>query len=195
MNYEIIHLPKENWKGTPIMIRYTTKEYYDLETTVDSNGFNVKMVKKQFESPVTHSPEEYDFPDSLYQDHWEKAEAYGIVNEQDGKKELLACIELCPEEWSNRLMVTELWVADKLHRQGIGTKLMNFAKEQAKLQGRRAIILETQSCNVRAIAFYLSQGFELIGYDTCCYTNLDVERHEIRFDFGYFLHKREGRWQ
>lgn len=194
MNYEIIHLPKENWKGTPIMIRYTTEEYYDLETTVDSNGFNVKMVKKQFKSPVTHSPEEYDFPDSLYQDHWEKAEAYGIVNEQDGKKELLACIELCPEEWSNRLMVTELWVADKLHRQGIGTKLMNFAKEQAKLQGRRAIILETQSCNVRAIAFYLSQGFELIGYDTCCYTNLDVERHEIRFDFGYFLHKREGRW-
>lgn len=195
MNYEIIHLPKKIWKGTPILIKYTTEEYYDLETNVEKDGFNVKMVKKKFETPVTHSPEEYDFPDSLYQDHWEKAEAYGIVCEKDGKKELLACIELCPEEWSNRLMVTELWVADSLHRQGIGTKLMNFAKEQAKLQGRRAIILETQSCNVKAIAFYLSQGFELIGYDTCCYTNLDVERHEIRFDFGYFLHKREGRWQ
>lgn len=195
MNYEIIHLPKEIWKGTPILIKYTTEEYYDLETNVEKDGFNVKMVKKKFETPVTHSPEEYDFPDSLYQDHWEKAEAYGIVCEKDGKKELLACIELCPEEWSNRLMVTELWVADELHRQGIGTKLMNFAKEQAELQGRRAIILETQSCNVKAIAFYLSQGFELIGYDTCCYTNLDVERHEIRFDFGYFLHKREGRWQ
>ncbi|MBR6507356.1 MAG: GNAT family N-acetyltransferase [Clostridia bacterium] len=195
MEHEIIHLPKESWKGTPILIKYTTEEYYDLETAIEQDGFNVKMVKKKFETPVTHSPEEYDFPDSLYQDHWEKAEAYGIVNEQDGKKELVACIELCPEEWSNRLMVTELWVADKLHRQGIGTKLMNFAKELAKKQGRRAIILETQSCNVRAIAFYLSQGFELIGYDTCCYTNLDVERHEIRFDFGYFLHKRKGRWQ
>ncbi len=194
MEHEIIHLPKESWKGTPILIKYTTEEYYDLETAIEQDGFNVKMVKKKFEMPVTHSPEEYDFPDSLYQDHWEKAEAYGIVNEQDGKKELVACIELCPEEWSNRLMVTELWVADKLHRQGIGTKLMNFAKELAKKQGRRAIILETQSCNVRAIAFYLSQGFELIGYDTCCYTNLDVERHEIRFDFGYFLHKREGRY-
>ena len=194
MKHEIIHLPKESWKGTPILIKYTTEEYYDLETAIEQDGFNVKMVKKKFETPVTHSPEEYDFPDRLYQDHWEKAEAYGIVNEQDGKKELVACIELCPEEWSNRLMITELWVADKLHRQGIGTKLMNFAKEQAKLQGRRAIILETQSCNVRAIAFYLSQGFELIGYDACCYTNLDVERHEIRFDFGYFLHKRKGRY-
>ena len=195
MEYEIIPLPKEEWKGVPILMKYTTEEYYDLETTTGSDGFQVQMVKKRFETPVTHTPQEYDFPDSLYQDHWEKAEAFGIVSEKDGKKELLACIEICPEEWSNRLMVTELWVADELHRQGIGTRLMNVAKEQAKLQGRRAIILETQSCNVRAIAFYLSQGFELIGFDSCCYTNIDVERQEVRFNFGYFLHKNSGRYE
>lgn len=193
MEYAIIPLLKEEWKGTPIWLKYTTEEYYDLETSVSNDCFQVEMVKKKFDIPVTHTPEEYDFPDKLYQDHWENAEAFGIVQEQDGKKELLACIEICPEEWSNRLMVTEFWVADHLHRQGIGTRLMNFAKEQAKLQGRRAIILETQSCNVRAIAFYRSQGFELIGFDSCCYTNIDVERHEIRFDFGYFLHKNSGR--
>jgi GNAT superfamily N-acetyltransferase len=195
MEYKIIPLPKEEWKGVPVPIRYTTEEYYDLETSTGSDGFQVQMIKKRFETPVTHTPEEYDFPDSLYQDHWEKAQAFGIVSEKDDKKELLACIELCPEEWSNRLMVTELWVADELHRQGVGTSLMNLAKEQAKLQGRRAIILETQSCNVRAIAFYLSQGFELIGFDSCCYTNLDVERQEIRFDFGFFLHKNGGRYE
>ena len=195
MEYQIIPLPKEEWKGTPILMKYTTEEYYDLETSVSEDGFRVQMVKKKFETPVTHTPEEYDFPDRLYQDHWEKAEAYGIVCEKNGKKELLACIELCPEEWSNRLMVTELWVSDELQRHGIGTRLMNLAKEQAKLQGRRAIILETQSCNVRAIAFYRSQGFELIGFDSCCYTNRDVERHEIRFDFGYFLHKNGGRYE
>ena len=194
MEYPIIPLPKEEWAGTIVPIRYTTEEYYDLETTVGNDFFHVQMVKKKFELPVTHTPEEYDFPDSLYQAHWEKAEAFGIVSEENGKKELWACIEICPEEWSNRLIVTELWVADKLHRQGIGTRLMNLAKEKAKLEGRRAIILETQSCNVRAIAFYLSQGFELIGFDSCCYTNIDVERHEIRFDFGYFLHKNSGRW-
>lgn len=195
MEYQIIPLPKEEWKGTPILMKYTTEEYYDLETSVSEDSFQVQMVKKKFETPVTHTPEEYDFPDSLYQDHWEKAEAFGIVCEKNGKKELLACIELCPEEWSNRLMVTELWVSDELQRQGIGTRLMNLAKEQAKLQGRRAIILETQSCNVRAISFYRSQGFELIGFDSCCYTNRDVERHEIRFDFGYFLHKNGGRYE
>ena len=72
-------------------------------------------------------------------------------------------------------------------------EIIPLPKEQAKRQGRRAIILETQSCNVGAIAFYRSQGFELIGYDACCYTNIDVERHEIRFDFGYFLHRQDGR--
>lgn len=187
MEYEIIPLPKEEWKGTPIWMKYTTNEYYDLEKMEDESQFQVRMVKKKFDDPVTHSPEEYDFPDKLYQDFWEKAEAFGIVSEENGQKQLLACIEICPEEWSNRLMVTELWVADAVQRQGIGTRLMNLAKEEAKKQGRRAIILETQSCNVRAIAFYRSQGFELIGFDSCCYSNRDLEKHEIRFDMGYFL--------
>ena len=192
MNYEIIPLPKEKWKGTPILLKYTTDEYYDLETIENDDCFEVKMIKKKFNNPVTHSPEEYDFPDSLYQEHWEKAEAFGIVGENN---ELLACIEICPEEWSNRLMVTELWVKDELQRKGIGTALMNLAKEQAKIQKRRAIILETQSCNVRAIDFYRKQGFQLIGYDSCCYTNIDIEKHEIRFNFGIFLHKKPGRFE
>ena len=192
MNYEIIPLPKDKWKGTPILLKYTTNEYYDLETIENDDCFEVKMIKKKFNNTVTHSPEEYDFPDSLYQDHWEKAEAFGIIGENN---ELLACIEICPEEWSNRLMVTELWVKDELQRKGIGTALMNLAKEQAKIQKRRAIILETQSCNVRAIDFYRKQGFQLIGYDSCCYTNIDIEKHEIRFDFGFFLHKKPGRFE
>ena len=116
MNFEIVPLPKEKWKGTVVPMRYTTREYFDLELTV-----------------------------------------------------------------------TELWVDDRFHRRGFGTRLMDLAKEKAKEQGRRAIILETQSCNVRAIAFYRRQGFRLIGFDACCYTNNDEARHEVRFNFGYFL--------
>ena len=57
------------------------------------------------------------------------AEAYGIAGE-DGS--LLACIEICPEERSNRHIVTELW-------------------------GPRSF----------------ARG-ELIGFDTCCYTNNEI---------------------
>lgn len=190
-NYEIIPLPKEQWKHVVIPMRYTTEEYYDIEIEKTDMGFQVKLQKKEAETPISHYPEEYDFPDKLYQDHWEKAFAWGVVEEVDGKQELVACIETCPEDWSNRLMVTELWVHEKLRRQGIGHALMAIAKEQANLEHRRAIILETQSCNVPAISFYLQEGFELIGFDSCCYSNRDIARKEVRLDLGFFPRKNK----
>ena len=189
--YEIIHLPKAQWEGTVIPMRYTTEEYYDVRIDTTSDNCQVKIVKCKFDSPVTHYPEEYDFPDKLYQAHWEKAFAWGIVQDNDGKQELLACIETCPEEWSNRLMITELWVHENLRRKGIGHALMAIAKEQAVLEHRRAIILETQSCNVGAISFYLQEGFELIGFDSCCYSNRDLERKEVRLDLGFFWRRKQ----
>ena len=192
MNRAIIALPKENWKGVPIPLVTRSDSYYDVEIApMDNEGCTIRLVRKKAEKEIIHTPEEYDFPDSLYQDHWEKAQAYGIVGDNG---ELLACIEVCPEEWSNRLMVTELWVDDSLRKQGIGKMLMDKAKEIAKLQNRRAIILETQSCNTNAIGFYLHQGFELIGFDKCCYTNKDIERREVRINLGYFF-DMNGRWE
>ena len=154
MNYEIIPLPKDRWKGTAIPLVTRSDSYYDFELSpLNGEGCTVSIVRKTAEKEIVHTPEEYDFPDSLYQDHWEGAEAYGVVSDAG---ELMACIEVCPEEWSNRLMVTELWVSEVL------------------------------------IGFYLHQGFELIGFDTCCYTNDDIGRREVRINLGYFFH-REGR--
>lgn len=189
--YAIRHLPKEQWRGTPIMMVTRSDSYYDVEISpMDEKGCQIQLVCKKAEKEIVHTPEKYDFPDSLYQDHWEDAEGYGIVGDNG---ELLACIEVCPENWSNRLMVTELWVCDKLQKKGYGKLLMDKAKEAAREQKRRAIILETQSCNTNAIGFYLHQGFELIGFDKCCYTNKDIERREVRFNFGYFFDVN-GRW-
>ena len=184
---EIIALPKEKWKGAVIPLVTRSDSYYDLEIQpLDSSGCTISLTRKQAEEEIVHTPEEYDFPFSLYQEHWENAEAFGIVSENG---DLLACIEVCPEEWSNRLMVTELWVSDGLRRQGIGKRLMDKAKEIAANQNRRAVILETQSCNTNAIGFYLHEGFELIGFDTCCYTNNDIGRREVRINLGYFFHR------
>ena len=189
-NIEIVALPKEKWKGTPILMVTRSDSYYDVEIKpLDYEGCTVSLVRKKAEKEIIHTPEEYDFPDKLYADHWENAEAYGVVGENG---ELLACIEVCPEEWSNRLMVTELWVDESLRKQGVGKRLMDKAKEIAALQKRRAIILETQSCNTNAIGFYLHEGFELIGFDKCCYTNKDIERREVRINLGYFF-DMEGR--
>ena len=190
-NVEIIELPRESWKGVTIPLVTKSDSFYDLTVEpLDYSGCRISMVRKKSEQEIVHTPEEYDFPDSLYQEHWEKAEAYGVVS--DGG-DLLACIEVCPEEWSNRLMVTELWVSDELRGRGIGKKLMDKAKKIAIKQKRRAVILETQSCNTNAIGFYLHEGFELIGFDTCCYTNNDIKRREVRINLVYFFHREEQR--
>lgn len=189
-DYKIIPLPKDQWEGTIIPMHYTTKEYYDVSILNEKNGYAIQLQKRFFDSPVTHYPEEYDFPDKLYQPHWEKAYAWGIVRKNGEKSELIACIETCPEEWSNRLMVTELWVHEDFRRQGIAHRLMAIAKEQAVLEHRRTIILETQSCNVGAIQFYQQEGFELIGIDSCCYSNCDLERREVRVNMGFFPRKK-----
>ena len=128
---EIVFLPKEKWKGTPVPLDYSNDSYYDLEISpLDKNGCTVSLVRKPTE-PFTQS-----HSDSLYQDYWENAEAYGVISEQG---EMLACIEMCPEEWSNRLLVTELWVSRELRGKGIGKQLMDKAKEVAARQQRRAV--------------------------------------------------------
>ncbi len=182
MTETIVYLPKEQWKGTTVPIRYTTATYYDVSVVQTASGFSVSFEKKPFSKAVTHTPEEYDFPDRLYADWWDGAEAYGIVH----GGELAAVIELWPEEWSNRLRVTELWVSEPLRGQGVGHALMNLAKEHAIRDHNRAVMLETQSCNVNAIGFYLHEGFALIGFDACAYQNNDVERREVRMEMGWF---------
>ena len=191
MHCEIVPLPKEKWKGVEIPLVTRSDSYYDVEIRpLDSEGCTVSLVRKKAEREIVHTPAEYDFPDRLYRDFYEKAEAFGVVG---AKGELLACIEVNPEEWSNRLVVTELWVSEGLRGQGVGKRLMDLAKEIAVRQGRRALILETQSCNTNAIGFYLRQGFELIGFDSCCYTNDDIARREVRLDLGFFFHRNASR--
>lgn len=182
MKHPIIPLPREQWQDAVLPIGYTTTEYYDVSLERRADGFALSIQKKPLEEPITRTPQEHDFPDRLFAAHWQGARAWGIV--EDGK--LLGAIELCAEEWSNRLRVTELWVDPSLQKQGYGHALMEIAKQQARLAHRRALILETQSANANAIGFYLHEDFELIGLDLCCYTNCDIQRKDVRLELGWF---------
>ena len=181
--YKIEKLDKEKWKRTPLPISYTSHYYYDISINKKEDGFHIPIEKKEFEKPFTHLPSDGEYPDRLYEDWWENAEAYGIV---DGDN-LLAVIEICPEEWSHRLMITELFTDESIRKQGYGRKLIELAKSIAKKRNYRVLMLETQSSNVNAVDFYLHMGFVLIGFDTCCYTNKDIERKEVRFNMGWFV--------
>ena len=182
MEYSIEYLPASKWKGHPLPIDYTTSEHYGVTIEHDEDGFRVGIKKLPFPEPMRFSSEMYDFPDKLYEDYRPNAKAHGVLI--DG--ELVAAIETEPEEWSNRLRVNELWIAEPYRRQGIGHALMEHAKSETLSGGYRALMLETQTCNVNAVGFYLREGLTLIGFDACCYTNRDLERGEVRLELGWF---------
>lgn len=47
MEYKIIHLPKEKWKGTLIPIKYTTDKYYDVIVNKTDKGYAIEIEKKR----------------------------------------------------------------------------------------------------------------------------------------------------
>ena len=176
----IVPLDRDIWQGYGLAFHYISQNYYDVEINRTDGRFDVSFVKKPFNAPFEHMPNDSD---KLFAPWWDDIKAWGI--EENGQ--LIAIIETAVEEWSNRLRVTELWIDDAYRRKGIGTALMDIAVQRAKNEKRRVIMLETQSRNEGAIEFYLNYGFTLIGFDACCYGNDDLNRKEVRMELGLFL--------
>ncbi len=178
MQYTIRKLEIEKWKNFELKFEYTSQHYYDLKTTLNENGMEFQIEKKPFPEPFHKK-----FSDHLFPDYFDNQEGYAIFDD----KKMLGVIALAKEEWNNRLRVCELLVEAHARRSGLGAQLMNIAKTRAKELGCRSIVLETQSCNEKAIEFYFSQGFSLVGFDTNCYSNEDIEKKEIRFELALLI--------
>ena len=107
MGWNIVKLSKSEYKGTILPISYKTNEIYGVMKEIDeSNSLVLRLFKKKLDSLFEHDAAKEGFPDRLYQDHFENALAFGVI---EGNS-LLAAIEVNEEKWSNRLRVTELWV-------------------------------------------------------------------------------------
>jgi len=183
-NSEIILLDREKWQGHEFPFNYVSHYFYDVKISNSGNDFQITFVKRPFDVPYVNAPNDKD---KLFQPWWDGVKAWGIIENE----RLIAAIETAVEEWSNRLIVTELWVDDAYRRQGIATALMDIAMKRAKEEKRRVLMLETQSCNEGAIDFYLNYGFSLIGFDSCAYQNNDLDRKEVRMNMGIFLDNGE----
>lgn len=173
----LVPLPKAEYKGYKLSFDYDTDAYYDVQMAGGRDGFSISLIRKPF--PEIQAKR---FVDAMYEDYLEDPEAYGVL--KDGKP--IAAIELSHEKWNNRLRVANIWVESSHRRAGLGRLLMDRAKEVAAQKKCRAVILETQTCNVKAIDFYLAQGFTLAGLDAYCYTNEDMTRKEVRIEMIWF---------
>jgi len=143
---------------------------------MEDTDATIRITRKAFEERKSFS-----FTDTLYDAHFENAEAF----EYSSGEERMGVLEVNLETWSKRLRITELLVYAKHRRQGVGTKLMEHAKRIAKEKGCRQVVLETQSRNVPALDFYRKCGFRLIGLDTACYSNEDIQKKEVRLEMGW----------
>ena len=97
---------------------------------------------------------------------------------------LIGVVEGSLESWNNRFRIANLLVWDDFRNQGIGKTLIQKAEEAAKNSNARMLVLETQTCNRKAVDFYLAMGFRPIGFDLFCYTNSDPDSGEVRLEMA-----------
>ena len=155
--------------------RYSTSSYYDLTITQEPQGWKIELTTKLLGEPL-----EKRYTGTLFEAHIEEPRVFCATI--DGER--VGWVELGYEKWNNRMRVWEFLVDEKSRRMGVGTQLMDHAVKVAKDRGARMLVLETQSCNIPAIAFYIKQGFRLIGFDSHAYSNEDAMRREVRLEFG-----------
>ena len=168
----VLPLDKNKYQGVEIVVSYCTDSYYDVLQNLD--GFKLTLKKRDM-------PEEKHYSDTLFSEWLDDPVAFGAF--EDNK--LIGIVEGSPETWNNRFRINNIVVFDPSCRnKGIGTKLMYSIYKEAVKSGARMIVLETQSCNKKAIDFYTKHGFSLIGLDMYAYSNEDPEKHEVRLEMG-----------
>lgn len=168
------------YRGKPYHAAYTSRGYYDIAFQSDHFSFVYR--------PFPQS-REFTLSDSICSDWLEDPALYGVF--ENGS--LIGFAEGFLEKWNNRYRISNICVFEERHRRrGAGTLLMERMCQTARESGARMVVLETQSRNERAIAFYRKNGFEVIGFDLYAYSNDDPAQHGIRVEMGRFLPENSG---
>lgn len=178
LDFFLKKLPKKLYKYHELHYVYTSNEHFTPTLISSKEQFSVTFNREQLKTTYNH-----DSYDTLFDDTWNHCEAYGVF--ADKCNEPIAYLEVSREEWNDRLRITNLLVKEKYRRCGIGSMLIDKAKKIAEKEDRRIITLETQSCNIPAIDFYLHHGFVFSGTNLYFYSNIDIDYDEVMIEMAY----------
>lgn len=177
---KIIELDVEKYKNAEIMFEYTTQKFLEFENSKLENGYSYILNEKKLQKPVL-----IKHKDKLFTPELINPVCFACVI--DDINAGIIQMELLYE--SRRLRIDALSVKKEFRRKGIGTLLIDIAKETALQEDMRMIYLETQSCNVDAVKFYIENGFEISGFDLFAYSNNDLEKKFVKIRLAYLLNK------
>ena len=157
---------------------YISNGYYDVTVWREKDSWKAELVKKPFAEPLKKT-----FKGTFFEPQVEEPRVFAAQVEGQN----VGWIELGYQKWNNTMRVWEFLVKEEYRGRGVGTALMDMAARIAREKEARMLVLETQSCNVPAITFYLKFGFDLIGFDTAAYSNNDIDKKEVRLEMGLKL--------
>ena len=168
---EVKKLERDQWKNYELKFSYDTDGYYSFKVY----DWDFQLIFHPYETVINKT-----FTSHLFEEWWEAPMAFGAFDNNN----LTGVVECFLESWSNRLRITNLLVFEDFRNQGIGKLLIDKALEMALNNNARMVALETQSCNRKAIDFYIRMGFLPIGFDLYCYTNHDPDKTEVRLEMA-----------
>lgn len=169
---EIRLLNIKEYQHKKLKFEYETPGYLELKQT----SLTFTLTYQKYNTPQLKC-----FEDELVGEWLETPILFGAFVDDH----LAGIIEGSKESWNNRFRISNLLVFKPYRQLHIGSTLLQKMIDYAKTLHTRMVILETQSCNIPAIKCYYQNGFKIIGFDMYCYSNHDIENHEIRIEMGY----------
>lgn len=180
MSFDIEYLPRDKWKGRELPFAGERRAY---RVTFSQTDGLLPLVP---ESGCADADKAL-CADPLYENPHKDVFAWGII---DGG-EPVAVLETVPDEITNRLYITKLWATAEYREKGALPELLSVAREQARLERRRAVILLANAGDSALISFCLGEGFVPSGFDSCRRSNAELESGNAMLEFALPSQKKK----
>lgn len=148
---------------------YTTAYVWQMRTRETERATDI-----HFDVVRLPRPMRVDYPrlpDELIE-HWEQKGCFLVIH--DGDNEIFGYVDALPQPWQNTLWVFNLVVAPAYRQQGVGSHLLQAARQWAATNRLGQLTLELQTKNHPAIALVQKHGFQFCGYNEQYYPNGDI---------------------